>query len=111
MKTFVSIAACALLLGASGCAADSSRVTEYLSGFQAPSASVAPPIGKPLVAGLVLAVPEIELGKPTTPSPATLEKVAERVRKELQESSSITVERIFPPIIIPARGLHGLTLE
>lgn len=99
-----------VVVGLAGCAIPSSRITEYLSGFP-PQTEQPPQVALPLAAGLVVALPEDELGKPTTPSPATLEKVAGRIQKELQESSAITIRRIFPPITMPASGLAGLSLE
>ncbi len=93
-----------------GCAADSGRITEYLSGLPAPAGS-APRLATPIVAGLVLALPETELGKPTTPGTETLEKVAQRVVKEIQETSGMTVAKIFTPIILPGSGIHSLPFE
>lgn len=113
MKTLVSIAALAALIAVNGCETDSSRVTEYLSGFQAtpvPSLQTQPASG-PLITGLVLALPETEVGKPTTPSPAVLGKVAGRIKKELGESSGLVIQQILPPITIPAAGPSGLSLE
>lgn len=95
------------------CAIPSSRIADYLSGFPTTPASSRPAqqAAGPIVAGLVLALPETEMGKPTTPSPAMLEKVAGRIQKELQESSAIVIRRIWPPITIPGSGLAGLSLE
>ena len=58
MKRLVGIAALAALFVLDGCAAPSSRVTDYLVGFQAaPAASEQPQreVVAPIVAGLVLA--------------------------------------------------------
>lgn len=113
MKTVVTVTALAALLVVEGCATSSSRVADYLSGFQPlPATSPRPQQpSKPLIAGLVLVLPETEVGKPTTPSPAALEQVSGRIQKELQQSSDIVLQRIFPPITIPASGLAGLSLE
>lgn len=113
MKTLSNIVALAAVIVLGGCASFSSHITDYLSGFRPPSASSQqpPPSAQPLVAGLVLALPETETGKPTTPSPAVLEKVGERIQKELQQSPHIVIQKIFPPITIPAGGLAGLSLE
>ncbi len=113
MKPISNIVALAAVLVLGGCASFSSHITDYLSGFQPPSAfSQQPPqAAQPLVAGLVLALPETEIGKPTTPSPAVLEKAAGRIQKELQQSPRIVIQKIFPPITIPASGLAGLSLE
>lgn len=99
-----------VLVGLAGCAAPSGRITEYLSGFQPPPADTQA-VALPLAVGLVVALPEDELNKPTTPSKDTLEKVAQRIQAELQASPQITVRRIFPALTIPAGGLHGLALE
>ena len=113
MKTSINIVALAAVLVLESCASFSSHVTDYLSGFQPPPASSLQPqqAATPLVAGLILALPETEIGKPTTPSPAVLEKVAGRIQKELQQSPHIVIQHIFPPITIPASGLAGLSLE
>lgn len=113
MKTIVALMALAAMIALEGCASFSSHVTDYLSGFQPPPASSQqpPPAARPLVAGLVLALPETEIGKPTTPSPAVLEKVAGRIQKELQQSPHIVIEKIFPPITMPANGMAGLSLD
>jgi len=113
MKTIINIVALAAMIVLEGCASFSSHVTDYLSGFQPPPASSQQPqpAAKPLVAGLVLALPETEIGKTTTPSPAVLEKVAGRIQKELQQSPHIVIQTIFPPITMPASGLAGLSLE
>jgi len=110
MKALVRTTTLAALIVLAGCAADSSRIAGYLSGFQPPPESP-PPVALPLAVGLVVALPEDEQGKPTTPSGEMLEKVAQRLQKELQASPLITVRRIFPALIIPAGGLGGLGLE
>lgn len=110
MRTLGVIAALGATLLLNACAEPSSRITEYFSGFP-PQPENPSPVALPLVAGLVLALPETEMGKPTTPSPAMLEKVAGRIQKELQESSAIVIRRIWPPITIPGSGLGGLSLE
>jgi hypothetical protein len=92
-----------------GCAGPSSRVGDYLIGFQPLSGR--PQIAAPLVVGLLIALPEEELAKPTTPSKGVLEKIGQRIQKELQESHNITVRRIFPAIIIPGAGLGAVSLE
>ena len=94
----------------SACAGAPSRITEYLSGFPPPPENP-PQVALPLAVGLVVALPEDERSKPTTPSNDTLEKVAQRIRAELQASLQITVQRIFPALTIPAGGLRGLALE
>lgn len=110
MKTVVTVTALAALIALEGCATSSSRVADYLSGFQTLPAS-SPQPQQPLIAGLVLVLPETEVGKSTTPSPAALEKISGRIQKELQQSSHIVIQHIFPPITIPASGLAGLSLE
>jgi hypothetical protein len=92
-----------------GCAGPSSRMGDYLIGFQ--SGSGQSQISLPLVIGLLIALPEEELARPTTPSKEALEKIAQRIEKELQESPNIKVRRIFPTIIIPAGGLGALSVE
>ena len=92
-----------------GCAGPSSRMSDYLIGFQPVSGH--PQISLPLVIGLLIALPEEELARPTTPSKEALEKIAERIEKELQESPKIIVRRIFPTIIIPAGGFGALSVQ
>jgi len=92
-----------------GCAGPSSRVGDYLVGFQ--SVSGRPQIAAPLVVGLLIVLPEEELAKPTTPSKEVLEKIGQRIQKELQESRNIKVRRIFPAIITPGAGLGAVSLE
>jgi hypothetical protein len=113
MRTRRLITAALVLASLVGCAMPASRITDYLSGFQAaaPSSLQPGPAAGPIVAGLVLALPETEIGKPTTPPLAALEKVAARIQKELQQSSHIVIQQIFPALTIPASGLHGLALE
>lgn len=113
MRTPSVMAALVSAFFLSACATPSNCIADYLSGFQAPSASSPQPprATEPIIAGVVLALPETEIGKQTTPSPDTLEKVAGRIQKELQGSSAIVIQRILPPITIPGSGLAGLSLE
>src|SRR5438132_9153871 len=92
------------------CASSSDRITEYLSGFQPPPDG-AQPVALPLNTGLVVVLPEDELGKPTTPSRETVHALAERLQKDLQASPNLVIQRVFPSITIPATGLHALSLE
>jgi hypothetical protein len=99
-----------VVLTLAGCAASSSRIDEYLSGFQAT------PVQKealsfPLNVGLLIALPENELSRNTTPSKESLAQMGRRIQKELEESPKIRVERIFPTIIIPAAGLGALSVD
>ena len=110
LKIRFVVASLAVLLSLWACATSSTRITEYLSGVQPPSDG-AQPVALPLSAGLVVVLPEDELGKPTTPSREMLQAVAERVQKEIQTSPNIVIQRVLPSIIIPANGLHGLSLE
>ena len=103
------IVAVLVLVSLAGCAADSRRITEYLSDFP-PQPEKPPQVALPLAAGLVVVLPEDELNKPTTPSTGTLEKVAQRIQAELQASPQIAIKRIFPALTIPAGGLRGLAL-
>jgi hypothetical protein len=104
------VIALTLAAAVAGCAGQSSRIGEYLTGFQtAPSEAQA--VSLPLTVGLFIALPENELSYPTTPSKDTLAKIAFRIQKELQESSRITVAHIAPPIIVPATGIGTLSLE
>jgi len=113
MKTVITVTALLALIVVEGCVTSTSRVAGYLSGFQTlPATSPQPQqLSKPLLAGIVLVLPETEVSKPTTPSSATLEQVAGRIQKELQQSSNIMIQQIFPPTTIPANGLAGLSLE
>jgi len=95
---------------AAGCATSSSRMGEYLTGFQT-TASQPQAVSLPLKVGLLMALPENELSYPTTPSKESLERMGRRIQKELEESPKIRVERIFPTIIIPAAGIGALSLE
>jgi len=92
-----------------GCASES-RINDYLTGFQVPPSSKGR-VTLPLVVGLLIALPEAELGQPTTPSPPMLEHFAERIKKEIEGSGAITIQRIFPPMTIPAGGISALSLE
>ena len=100
----------ALLISLNGCAGPPQRITEYLSGFQ-PPVDGARPIALPLNAGLVMVLPEDEMGKPTAPSRDALQAVAERSQKDIQASPNFVIQKVFPSITIPANGLHGLSLE
>jgi hypothetical protein len=91
------------------CAGPSNRIADYLVGFEPPASQQR--IVLPLVVGLVIALPEQELGKPTTPSLAAFEEMAQRIQKELEESPLIRVRRVFPAFIIPAAGHAALSLE
>lgn len=91
-----------------GCASSSSRIEAYLTGFQS---AQSPKVALPLIAELIVVLPENELGKPTTPSKERLAKISERVKKELEESPSIRIRTILPPVIIPASGMAGLSRE
>jgi hypothetical protein len=93
-----------------GCATTSSRIGEYLAGFQS-SPSQPPSMTLPMTVGLLIALPENELSFETTPSKDWLMTAAQRIQKQLEESSQIRVAKIFPPIIIPAGGLGALSLE
>jgi hypothetical protein len=104
-----ALTATCLAIGA-GCASSSSRIEEYLTGFQSDQ-SQSSKVGLPLIADLVVALPENELGKPTTPSKERLAKISERVKKELEESPSIRIRTILPPVIIPASGVAGLSRQ
>src|SRR2546426_5043595 len=110
MKIRLIVGCIAVLLSLWACASSSDRITAYLSGFQPPSDS-ARPVALPLNAGLVVVLPEDELGKPTTPSRDTLQAVAERLQKDIQASPNLVIQRVFPSITIPATGLHALSLE
>src|SRR2546426_6176388 len=110
MKIRLVVASIAALLSLWACATSSNRIAEYLSGFQ-PTSDGAQPVALPLNAGLVVVLPEDELGKPTTPSRDTLQAVAERLQKEIQASPNLIIQQVFPSITIPANGLHGLSLE
>ena len=92
-----------------GCAGPSSPMGNYLAGFQPVSGQAQ--ISLPLVIDIVIALPEEELPKPTTPSMDMLEKIGQRIEKQLQESPNIKVRRVFPPIIIPAGGVGALSVE
>src|SRR5687768_12037705 len=100
---FLRTALSLVLLAPIGCAGSSSRVGDYLTGFQPVDGQVN--LTLPLVVDLLIALPEDELGKPTTPSKEMLQKIAERIQKELQESPNIKVRRIFPTLIVPAGGV------
>jgi hypothetical protein len=99
-----------LLLALVGCAGAPSRINDYLTGFQPPS-SEATAVRLPLAVGLLIALPENELSNRTTPSKESLERIGRRIQKELEESSKIRMERIYPTIIIPAAGLETLSRE
>src|SRR5207249_12196504 len=104
MKIRLMVGSIVVLLSLWACASSSDRITEYLSGFQPPSDG-AQPLALPLDAGLVVVLPEDELGKPTTPSRGTLQAVAERLQKDIQASPNFVIRQVFPSITIPANGL------
>jgi hypothetical protein len=91
------------------CAGPSNRIADYLVGFVPPAGK--PSIVLPLVVGLVIALPEAELGHLTTPSVAEFDAFAQRIQKELQLSPNIRVGRIFPTFVIPGGGLGAVSLE
>jgi len=92
-----------------GCASSPSRINDYLSGFQPPS-SEAQAVPLPLAVGLLIVLPENELSNRTTPSKESFARMGLRIQKEF-ESPRMTVERIYPTIIVPAGGLGTLSLE
>ena len=92
-----------------GCVGPSSRMGDCLIGFHPVPGQ--PQISLPLLIGLLIALPEEELTRPTTPSKEALGKIAQRIERELQESPNIKVRRIFPAIIIPAGGQGTLSVE
>lgn len=98
------------LLSLSGCAAPSSRITDYLSGVQ-PPAGEGGRVPLPLHAGLIVVLPENEAGKVTTPSKDDMEKLAQRVKQELQISPAILIERIFPTVIVAGDGFAKVGLD
>lgn len=110
MYSRIFLAALASLFSLNGCATPSGRVTDYLTGFQ-------PPVGEsqtvalPLVAGLIVVLPEEEVGKPTTPSKDIMEKLAGRVRQELQTSPALSIERIFPTVTVVGGALAGVGID
>jgi hypothetical protein len=91
------------------CAGPSNRITDYLVGFEPPARQQH--VVLPVIVGLVIALPEEELGKPTTPSLAAFEGMTQRIQKELEESPLIRVGRVFPAFVIPASGHAALSLE
>src|SRR5437870_13607794 len=99
MKIRLVVGSIAALLILWACATSSNRITEYLSGFQPPSDG-AQPVALPLNAGLVVVLPEDELGKPTTPSRDTLQAVAERLQKDTQASLNLVIPRAFSSITL-----------
>src|SRR5437016_2088962 len=110
MKIRLMVGSMVVLLSLWACASSSDRITAYLSGFQPPSDD-AQPVALPLNAGLVVVLPEDEMGKPTAPSRDALQAVAERLQKDIQASPNFVIQKVFPSITIPANGLHGLSLE
>ena len=88
------------------CAGPSNRITDYLVGFEPPARQQH--VVLPVIVGLVIALPEEELGKPTTPSLAAFEGMAQRIQKELEQAPLIRVGRVFPAFIIPAAGRAAL---
>jgi len=101
----------AVLIGLNGCVlAPSSRIGDYLSGLSVPPVQTQP-LATPIHAGLVLAMPQEELDKPTAPSKTLQEKLMERIRKEFQDPQRVEVEQVLPPITLPGNGLSALTRE
>jgi len=110
MKIRLMVGIIVILLSLWACASSSTRITEYLSGFQPPPDG-AQPVALPLNTALLVVLPEDELSKPTTPSRETLHALAERLQKDIQVSPNLVIQRVFPSITIPANGLHALSLE
>ena len=98
-----------MLIGLSGCAA-SSRIGDYLA--EIPASPAQPPqLATPIQAGLVLAMPETELGGPTTPSQALLEKLVDRIRKGLQDTQRVDIKQVVSLLTLPGEGRAALSLS
>lgn len=65
----------------------------------------------PISAGLIFAVPETELSKPTALSRTSQDMLAERMQKKVHDSGSLDVTVILPPIILPGDGQRALPLD
>ncbi len=101
----------AAAIGLSGCAATTtSRIGDYLVGMPVPSAQPQQ-LATPVRAGLVLAMPQVELDKPTAPSKTIQEKLMERIQKEFQDPQRVEIKQVLPPITLPGNGLSALTLD
>jgi len=113
MRAGVFLAGLLSLMALSGCAAPSPAITQYLTGFQPPPVELkqAPALALPVIAGLVVAIPQDELVKPTTPSQQTLGGLAQRIQQAVQATPEIVIQRILPSITLPASGLAGLSQD
>jgi hypothetical protein len=81
-----------------------------LTGFQLQESELQT-VPLPLVAGVIMVLPEKEAGKPTTPSKDTFEKIAARIQRELQVSPVLTIEKIFPTAAVVGGGPAGVGMD
>ncbi len=100
----------AAMLSLGGCAGDSSRIGDYLSGITLPPTQPKE-LATPIQAGLVLAMPETELVKPTAPSQTLRERLADRIKKGLQDTQRVDIKQVAPPLTLRGDGLAALNLS
>lgn len=103
----------AAAIGLSGCAATTtSRLGDYLVGMPVPSAQPQQlVVAIPIRAGLVLAMPEAELGRPTAPSQTLREQLTDRIKKGLQDTQRVDIKQVVSPLTLPGEGLAALSLS
>jgi hypothetical protein len=90
-----------------GCLA-SSRIDEYFVGLTTGQLQLT---NRPLEVGLVLAVPETELKKPTALNLENQTKLIERIAEQLRQATAIEVKKILPTITLPGDGTRTLSLD
>ncbi len=101
----------AAMIGLGGCAiTPASRIGDYLSGMPTPAAQPQQ-LATPIRAGLVLAMPETEFVKPTAPSQTLRERLADRIKKGLQDTRKVDIKQFVPSLTLPGDGLAALTLD
>ena len=103
MKICNAVVSWFALLSLLGCAANRG-VLDYL-----PDGAVSPQgqsLIKPLSTGLLFAIPETELKKPTALNTAEQGVLAKRIQRQLEESGQIEVTKVLPTIILHGDG-HG----
>ena len=86
----------------------SSRIDDYLVGLTPGQLKLTK---EPLEVGLMLAVPETELKKPTALNAENQTKLIEHIAKQLRQATPIEVKTVFPTITLPGEGTRTLSLD
>jgi hypothetical protein len=86
----------------------SSRIDDYLVGLTPGELQLTK---RPLEVGLVLAVPETELQKPTALNPENHTKLIAHIVEQLRQPAAIEVKKVLPTITLPGAGTKTLSLD